>query len=177
MQRKNPVTSRFVATLEFSGNRLWGCHFRVPGDIAERHIRAGSHRVRCRLEETLEYPCALLHAGDGGYLITVNKTIRGRLGRDIGEEVHVALHTDTSRYGLPMPEELRELLRQDPAGSKAFHALTPGKQRTLLYIVGNVKSMDKRIGRALAVVNHLKKNGGKIDYRGLNEELKSARWR
>jgi len=82
------------------------------------------------------------------------------------------LMPDDSEYGLPLPEELKELFRQDPAGKKLFHALTPGKQRTLLYIVGNVKHTEKKVFRSLAIIRHLKENNGTIDYKKLNTALK-----
>lgn len=41
-----------------------------------------------------------------------------------------------------MPEELEELLHQDEEGNRLFHALTPGKQRTLLYYIGAPKTAD-----------------------------------
>jgi uncharacterized protein YdeI (YjbR/CyaY-like superfamily) len=116
----------------------------------------------------------LLPRGDGSFLITVNKKLRDSLGLKIGSKVSVSLWKDESEYGLPMPEELAELLKQDEDGNRLFHALTPGKLRTLLYIVGQPKNSDARLLRALAIVEHLKTNKGKINYRQLNEEMKSG---
>ena len=75
-----------------------------------------------------------------------------------------------------MPEELRELFRQDKEGNKLFHALTRGKQRTLLYIIGNGKSPEKRAIRSIAIINHLKANKGKINYKQLNVTMDAPRW-
>ncbi len=69
-------------------------------------------------------------------------------------------------------EELAELLAQDEEGNRFFHALTPGKLRTLLYIVGQPKNSDIRLHRALAIVEHLKMNQGKIDYKTLNISIR-----
>ena len=74
--------------------------------------------------------------------------------------------------GLPMPDELQEVLNQDPEGDRLFHALTAGKQRSLLYLIGKINDIDKRIHQALIVVDHLKENDGKIIGPKLNEELK-----
>ena len=163
--------SRFDSTLERSDNKLWGCHFRVPKAIAAKYLRAESRRVVCTLEESVEYQCALLPSGRGDFLITVNRKIRDTLGLSFGDRIRVALRADTSEFGLPMPDELRELLRQDRQGNRHFRALTAGKQRTLLYIVGNVKNPEKRILRAVIVVRHLTQNGGKINFRKLSREL------
>lgn len=172
MQKKS---ARFTGVLERSGNRLWGGHVRVPERIANRLTDQASRRVLCRLNNETEFPCGLLHRGPRVFLITVNKKLRERLGLAFGMKVEIQLRRDDSRYGLPMPEEMDVLLRQDRGGSALFHALTPGKQRTLLYMVGAVKSPGKRITRALAVVTHLKSNGGRINYRQLNALMKEVR--
>jgi hypothetical protein len=159
----------FNSVLEESTNRLWGCHFAVPNIVAEALITAEEgKRVVCTLNEKITYQCALLPRGDGTHLITVNKKIQTQLGLKIGSKVHVSLQKDESEYGLPMPEELAELLAQDEEGNRLLHALTPGKLRTLLYMVGQPKNSDIRLHRALAVVEHLKANKGKIDYKQLN---------
>lgn len=165
-------THVFTSILEESNNKLWGAHFLVPDVVARIFIDGNARRVVCVLNENTKYQCALLPKGDGSFLITVNKKIRDQLGLKPGSKISVSLCKDESEYGLPMPEELAEVLAQDEVGSRLLHALTPGKIRTLLYIVANVKDPEKRIGRAIAVVEHLKRNGGKINYRQLNEELR-----
>jgi len=159
----------FGSMLEESTNKLWGCHFGVPKAVADTLIGAGdSKRVVCLLNDKLEYQCALVPRGDGTFVITVNKKIQTSLGLKIGSKVSVSLRKDESEYGLPMPEELAELLTQDEVGHQLIHALTPGKLRTLLYIIGQPKNSDIRLHRAIVVVEHLKANKGKIDYKQLN---------
>lgn len=169
-----PEKLQFNSILDLSDNKLWGAHFIVPDLVARVFVDNNIRRVVCSLNGKVEYQCALLPKGDGSFLITVNKKTRERLGLKAGSPLHVSLWKDDSEYGLPMPEELAEVLGQDEEGNRLFHALTPGKIRTLLYIVGQVKDPDKKIGRALAIVDHLKTNGGKIDYKALNEALRKS---
>ena len=110
--------------------------------------------------------------GDGSYFISVNKKIRDKLKLTPGTEVIVHLEKDESEYGLPMPEEFMESLIQDEIGNQIFHSLTPGKQRTLIYIAGSVKDTQKRINRALAIITHLKNTNGKINFKQLYEAMK-----
>ncbi len=165
----------FNSVLEESTNKLWGCHFAVPLLVVNTLI-AGTEdrRVVCLLNEKVEYQCALLPRGDGTFVITMNKKIQTKLGLKFGSNVAVSLRKDESEYGLPMPEELAELLAQDDAGNKFFHALTPGKIRTLLYIIAQPKNSDARLSRAITIMEHLKKNQGKIDYKQLNVALKEG---
>ena len=108
------------------------------------------------------------------YFININKAIRDKLKLREGMPVEAALRKDNSEYGLPMPEELAELLAQDEEGDQYFHALSAGKQRTLLYIVGQPKTSDTRLRRALVVVDFLKVHSGKLDFKALYLALKEA---
>lgn len=176
--KKSPSSEggiQFAAILERSSNKLWGCHFRVPNRIARRLREGNSRRVVCTLNGLVEYQCAMLPHGDGQFVITVNRSLRDTLDLEFDMEVQVRLRRDNSAYGLPLPDELREIFRQDAEGNAIFHALTVGRQRTLLYIIGSVKSPEKRVARAIAVVKHLKANGGRINYRQLYETLKDPR--
>lgn len=166
-------TYHFTALLEKFNSNLWGHHLSVPDAVAQVFVANDAKRIVCTLNETAEFQTALMPKGDGTWFINVNKTLRDNLGLKIGTPVRVALRKDDSEYGLPMPDELAELLLQDEEGNRLFHALTPGKVRTLLYIVGSVKSPELRLNRAIVVVEHLKENSGKINFKQLYAQLKS----
>jgi uncharacterized protein YdeI (YjbR/CyaY-like superfamily) len=114
-----------------------------------------------------------MSAGDGVFFILINKKIRDELNLKEGSKIKVHLEKDESEFGLPFPDEFKEVLDQDKAGKTYFDKLTPGKQRNLLYIVGQVKNPDKRIERSLIIVEHLKNNKGKIVFPSLGRELKT----
>ncbi|MCB9285242.1 MAG: DUF1905 domain-containing protein [Lewinellaceae bacterium] len=171
MKTEAPIS--FTSILDDFNSNLWHFHITVPGPVAQAFIDGSDRRVLCTLNDAETFQCALMPKGDGAYFININKKLRDKLKLKKGMQVQVSLVKDTSKYGLPMPEELEELLAQDEAGNFLFHALTPGKQRTLLYIVGSPKTTDTRLQRALTVVEHLKKNNGKINFRQLNEDLRA----
>lgn len=166
------ITASFKTKLaKFSPESGW--HFmQVTKKVADGfNFEKGSRRVVCTLNDAETFQCALMpYAGD--FFIMVNKRIRARLQIEQGDTVAVMLEKDESRYGLPMPEEFREVLNQDPDGDRMFHALTAGKQRSLLYYVGKVKDIDKRIHACLIIVEHLRENEGKIVGDQLYHELK-----
>lgn len=128
-------------------------------------------RVVCTINDGEGFQCALLPWGDLFYII-VNKKKRDAIGIVAGDTVDVLLEKDESKYGLPMPEEFREVLDQDPDGDALFHALSEGKQRSLLYLLSKPKDIDVRIHQALLIVEHLKANDGNVIGDRLNEELK-----
>lgn len=165
----------FTTTLDKFDSQLWGHYIFVPDVIAKTVLTEGSdRRVVCTLNDTVEFQCALMPKGEGGFFININKKIRDALKLKLGMQVQASLRKDESKYGLPMPEETQEVLDSDEEGNRLFHALTPGKQRTLLYIAGHPKTSEKRISRALIIIEHLKANNGKVNYKMLNEALKGG---
>lgn len=169
---KPAKTARFTTELgKLAADYGW--HFiLVKKKIAESFPSDGkSRRVVCTLNGEVSFQAGLMHY-HGDFFITVNKPTRVKLGLEAGDKVDVELKADESKYGIPMPEEFREVLDQDPEGDRLFHSLTAGKQRSLLYYIGKVKDIDKRIRYALIVVEHLKNNDGKVDGDKLYKELK-----
>ncbi len=164
----------FKAIIENFNTKLWSYHLKVPNPLAKHFLDQGDKRVVCTLNKTVEMQCAIMSAGDGVYFILVNKKIRDQLKLKEGSKVEVQLEKDESEFGLPFPEELAEVLAQDKAGKKYFDQLTPGKQRNIIYIAGQVKNPDLRIQRAMVLVEHLKQNKGKINFKQLTSELKST---
>jgi hypothetical protein len=165
----------FTSALEISTNKLWGAHIRVPDAIAQVFAtETDDRRVVCTVAGKSTFQCALLHDGKGSFLIMLNKALRDKHKLQEGSLVEASIRKDESEYGLPMPSELDELLTQDPAGKDLFMALSAGKIRTLLHIVGSVKSSDLRIRRSIAILEHLKDNAGKLDYKQLHLRLKDS---
>ena len=150
-----------------------GWHYiSVEAKIAEKFDKnGGSRRVICRLNGSEGFPCALMPY-NGTFFVMVNKEKRTRLGIAAGDKVSVELAPDESEYGMPMPEELQEVLNQDRAGKKFFLGLTAGAKRSLMYYIGKLKDVDRRIHAALILLEHLKRNEGKLDRPALGKELK-----
>ena len=164
---------KFTTRLFRSPGYESGWHFiPVKGKVGEKFDKKdGSRRVVCTINGSETFQCALLPS-DGDFVIVVNKVKRDKLKIVDGDRITVELKPDESKYGLPMPGELKEVLKQDPAGSKFFHSLTPGRQRSILYFVAKIRDIDRRIHTALIFIEHLKKNDGKIIPDQLQAELK-----
>lgn len=163
----------FTGKLSESTNKLWGSHIVVPSAIANIFLEQGTQRVVCTLNNKISYQCAIVPYSNGLRVIVVNKANFKKLNLAFNSEVQVTLEKDESEFGLPMPEELAELLMQDEDGNRYFQALTDGKKRTLLYIIAKPKNSDIRIRYAILVIEHLKAEKGKLDYKKLNVLFKN----
>lgn len=153
---------------------MWYYFIRIEETVAKQFIVGDNRRVLCRFSDKIMSHSALMPSGNGGYYITVNQRVRAKLGLVAGQVLNIELEKDHSEYGMPMSDELREVLDQFEDGSIYFHKLTPGKQRTLIYWCDNVKRSDIKIRRAVVMVKHLIGQQGHIDFKMLNEEMKAA---
>jgi hypothetical protein len=162
---------QFKSTLQKFDPKLFGFHFQVPAEIAEQFIDGNNRRVICDVNKQLKMQCALMPYSQG-YFILINKTRVKQLGLRVDEEVELSLKKDNSEYGHEMPESFEMLLVQDEEGSKYFHQLTPGKKRSLIYIVGKVKNVDSQLNKGLAILEHLRTDHGQLDFKKLNELIK-----
>jgi hypothetical protein len=155
---------RFKSKLEITDSDPPWHILRVPrAKVASFGFKGNLRRVVCTLNGTETFNCSLFPSR-GDYFITVSKKLRDKMGIDVGGSVTIELEKDESKFGMPMPKEFAEVLRQDPEGEKMFNALSPGNQRLMLKLIVFVKDVDKRIARSLTGIELLKRSNGKFDY-------------
>ena len=169
---KNTFT--FTTRIEEIYTEIFYTGITVPKNIAEQLIEGKNRRVVCHIDQKISFQGGLMPDGKGDYYITLSKEKRKELDVGVGEEINVRLEKDESKYGIPVPEEMEALLEMDEEGSKYFHALTLGKQRSLLYIVAKPKTSDTRLRKAVVIIDYLKFTKGKLDFKELNQAFKDA---
>ncbi len=164
----------FSSILEKGDSDIYHWFFSVPTDIGNQYVDGRNRRVICTVNGKEKYHCAIHGNGQGGYIIMLNRQRCKKLGLIRGQSFIVALEKDTSEYGVPMSEELREVLDQMPEADELFHKMTKGRQRTLIYWVQNVKSSEIKIRRALVMATHIESLNGEPDFKLLNQQIKEA---
>ena len=113
-------------------------------------------RVKVIVQGSESFHAAILsHKQIGHFIFISSKTLK-KLGLTEGDNVDIELNEDTSKYQFPVPEAFNDVLEKDPEAKTVFNGLTPGNQRGLLYLVSQVKSVDKQIDRALRIAEQLK---------------------
>ncbi len=172
MPKNGPVKFRSKVEITDS-NPPWHI-VRVPkAKVASFEFKGNLRRVICTLDGTETYHCALFPS-KGDYFITLSKKLREELRISVGDTVTIELTKDDSKYGMPVPDEFAEVLRQDRGGEELFNALSPGDQRLMLKLIVFVKNTDKRIIRALTGIELLKRNNGKFDYHMQHDGMRLA---
>ena len=121
---------------------------------------------------------AFMPDGNGDYFILINQEICKQFNLEPEVPVTLQITPDDSEYGMPLPEELSELWAMDEDAYRTFHILTPGKQRSLIYIIAKPKGADTRVKKAVQISEYLKGVNGKLDYKELNAYIKAdnANW-
>lgn len=132
-------------------------YLEVPAEIILQLGGKLKIRLLCTVNNSLTFQCGLVALGNGNAYISINSKRMKQLKVKAGDEVKVALQLDESEYGMEMPEELAELLKQDEEGMERFSLLPPGKQRYIIYYVSGVKSSNLRLERALRLIENLKR--------------------
>jgi hypothetical protein len=137
----------------------WGNAHCIPvsAAIGQAFIQQGHRRVFCTIDGLPPTHAALLtRKALGDYYIYVGKALLKTLQPFHNKAFSITLAADDSPYQFDMPEELAEVLATDPEAHQCFHALTPGRQRGLMHLVSMVKSVDKKIERALRIAEKIK---------------------
>ena len=163
----------FTSIIESLDSSVWDLGVVIPPDISQSFITKNGKRCVCTFNDAIESHVSLMAKGDNIYFININKELQKKLNIYEGHNINLTIRKDTSTYQMDVPEELVELWNQDEEGNTVFHTLTPGKQRSLIHLIAKPKSSDIRISKALTILNYLKKTGGKLDFKELNEALKT----
>ncbi len=142
----------------FKLESLVGMHcVEVPASVIKKIGGKLNIRLICTLNESVSWQCGLVALGNGAAYFSVNPARRKKLGLQEGDKVRVKFEKDESEYGMEVPPELTALLQQDDEGRKRFDALPPGKRRYIIFYVSGVKNSQKRIARAILLIENLKK--------------------
>jgi len=135
----------------------------ISEDILQRHQAEGekgsvfNQRFQITVNDTLSWKAGSVSLGNRTAYITLSGARMKKLGVELGDTVTVHLEKDTSKYGMDVPEEFDELLRQDDHARQRFEALSMGLQRAVIYVVAQLKSSQKRIDKSLFLMENLKK--------------------
>ena len=95
----------------------------------------------------------LMPMGQGRLFLPVKALIRKKIGKDVGDLVHVILYADNDP--LEIPEELMVCLQDEPAALQFFNSLSESERKYYIDWVVSSKRVDTRITRLAQAVNKL----------------------
>lgn len=146
---------------------LSGYYLDVPAAVVKKAGGISKQRWVCTVN-TVTWQCGLVAHKEGKGYIILNQKLLKKTGLREGASADVELKKDNSKFGMTVPAELAEVLKQDKEGKARFEALVPGKLRYIIYYVNQVKSPQSRVERAVRCITNLKKlPKGKESFKGI----------
>ena len=156
---------------------FYASHIPIPKEVYEAmNAVCEQKRVICTINKQERFHAAMLPKGDEHYIL-LNKERFKKLNLSEGLKVEVDLEQDESTYGLAISEEMEEVLYSDPEGNELFQNLTLGKKRSLIHVINKIVNPQKKVEKSLIILDHLKNQKGKLDFKILNEDFKNSRFK
>jgi len=138
-------------------------HITIPLEILQQTFTdadTGSiyhQRFEITINDQVSWKGGTLALGNDAAYITFSNPRMKKLHVREGDTVNVLLVRDFSKYGFDVPEEFEELLRQDDIARERFESLSMGKRRSIIYLILQVKSSQKRIEKSIFLLENLKR--------------------
>lgn len=151
---------------------FWTSIIKIPDEIYLKMIKiVPNKRIICQINNKLDFHCGMLPKSSFHYIM-LSKEKTKILNLKINDEIQVEIFPDSSEFGMNICEELTEVLMSDNEGKILFEKLTSGKQRSIIYLISKTKNAQLRIEKSFVLIEHLKRNKGKIDFRVYQEDWK-----
>lgn len=144
-------TFTFTQPLRQLEKRKGGYYYlSLDADTVNQYEKKKAVRLRCNIDDTIEYSCGLNHMGDGSFFIIVATKILRQLDKELGDQVTFRIFEDPNPLGVEVPEVLEVFLDQDEVAAAIYDQLTDGKKRSLIYTIRPTKNIDKQIEKIQA---------------------------
>lgn len=130
-------------------------YLEIPDSIAETIISGGNKRLLIKIGD-YQIHSALIKSKNGFFMVTIGAVHLKKLKLKENDSFEAMISHDDSEFQFEFPKKLEEVLKLDPEASEIFFSLSKGNQRSLIYLIVQVKSTDKRIERALKMAEALK---------------------
>jgi|GEM_PF-241399 len=147
--------AKFVTQIKLLDHLNMMC-LEVPKVIVDKLGGFTKERFLCTVNKSVTWQCGFVALKNGSAYISLNKKILNEMNATEGQKVNISLKKDKSKYGMEMSQELKTLLKQDKEGNRRFHLLPLGKQRYIIYYVLLVKGSQRKIDRAIRLIENLK---------------------
>ncbi|MDA0912247.1 MAG: YdeI/OmpD-associated family protein [Bacteroidetes bacterium] len=133
-----------------------GMHYlELPKEAAEPMRATGQKRWLCTIQDAVTWSCGLLPTGEGSWFIVLSKQKMRSVEARLGDWLNVDLVPDESKYGMPLPEDLEEMLADDPEFERKFDAMLPGKRRNAIHQIASAKTPETAAKRIMKLMEFL----------------------
>ena len=141
----------FSAVIEDAGKG--GAYVTVPFDVEKEY---GKKRVKVAATFDGEpYRGSLVRMGGPCHILGVQKAIRTKIGKSIGDTVEVTVEEDTARREVTIPKDLKKALLENTGAMETFSRLSFSHQKEFVQWIGEAKRVDTRHDRIAQTIVRL----------------------
>ena len=134
---------KFTAVIKDAGKG--GAYVTVPFDVEKEY---GRKRVKVLATFNGEpYRGSLVRMGTPCHILGVQKAIRAKIGKTIGDAVDVTVEEDTSRREVVLPKDLKQALTENTGALDVFNHLAYTHQKEYVEWIKGAKHFDTRQDR------------------------------
>jgi Domain of unknown function (DUF1905)/Bacteriocin-protection, YdeI or OmpD-Associated len=117
----------------------------IPAEVVNQFDNKRHTRLICTINEHFSFQCGLNHLGDGNFFVIVGSQKMKEIGKKSGDKVRFEIEEDPNPLGVDIPEVLEAVLEQDEELKSIYENLSLGKQRSVIFAIQKIKSIDKQI--------------------------------
>jgi uncharacterized protein YdeI (YjbR/CyaY-like superfamily) len=134
---------KFTAVIEDAGKG--GAYVTVPFDVEKEY---GRKRVKVLATFNGEpYRGSLVRMGTPCHILGVQKAIRAKIGKTIGDSVEVTVEEDIRRREVVLPKDLKQALTENTGALDVFSHLAYTHQKEYVQWIKGAKHFDTRQDR------------------------------
>ena len=131
-----------------------------PYDVQELFGTRGQVKIRAELDGKIIYRGSLANMGVGCHILGLTKEIRKQLGKSFGDTIAVTLEKDTEERKVEIPDDIAEILNQNPGYRSFFDSLSYTNRKEYIHWIESAKKEETRSNRLaqlqLRLERHLK---------------------
>jgi uncharacterized protein YdeI (YjbR/CyaY-like superfamily) len=142
---------KFTAVLEDAGKG--GAFVTIPFDVEKEY---GKKRVKVLATVNGEtYRGSLVRIGRLCHILGVQKAIRTKIGKSIGDTIEVTIEEDTAKRGGAIPRDLKKSLMENTGAMDTFTHLSYSHQREYVKWINEAKRVETRQDRIAQTIVRL----------------------
>ena len=143
---------KFKAKLQGTGGG--GVFLLVPFDVEKEYGKKNMIPVKVTYDSE-PYTGSIANMGDGPCLIIL-KSIREKIGKQVGDTVTVTVEHDTTPRKIELPNEIKLLLNQNKSEKEFFNSLSFTNQKEYVRWITDAKREETKLSRLEAMLDKLK---------------------
>jgi uncharacterized protein YdeI (YjbR/CyaY-like superfamily) len=143
----------FLAVIEDAGKG--GAYVTVPFDVEKEY---GKKRVKVLATVNGEtYRGSLVRMGRPCHILGVQKAIRTKIGKSIGDMIEVTVEEDTAKREVAIPKDFKKALVENTGAMDTFTRLSYSHQREYVKWINEAKKVETRQDRIAQTIVRLYK--------------------